>query len=181
MIVLSPVVDTLISVPNKQAIQLAEKFLEDPLVLLAGLGARDSLRLEAGLCLYGNDIDATTTPIEAALNWTIGKRRRIEGEFLGSEVILKQLKEGVSRKRVGLTFQGTIARDHAKLYENENPVGEVSSGTFSPSLKQAIGMGYVPTKLSKIGTPLQVLVRDKYHPAAVAKLPFIKPGYYKAA
>src|SRR5690242_9461630 len=102
--------------------------IADPRVELAGLGARDSLRLEAGLCLYGNDLDETTTPVEAGLTWTIGKRRRAEGGFLGAEKIQEQLKNGVTRRRIGLVVQGAPAREGAPIYANGELVGKVTSG-----------------------------------------------------
>eukprot|EP00898_Chlorokybus_atmophyticus_P004550 jgi/Chlat1/5096/Chrsp33S05113 len=149
-------------------------------VRLCGLGARDSLRLEAGLCLYGNDIDEGITPVEAGLAWTIGKRRRAEKGFPGADEILRQIKEGVPRKRVGLLPQGAPARQHVEIQDLDGKtVGEVTSGGFSPTLKLNIAMGYVAKELSKAGTELQVLVRGKKATATVAKMPFVKTTYYK--
>lgn len=145
----------------------------------AGLGARDSLRLEAGLCLYGNDIDDTTTPIEAGLAWTIGKRRRQTADFLGAEVILKQLKEKPSRRRVGLKCSGPPPRSHCPvLGPDGSKVGEVTSGCPSPSLGVNVAMAYVPAALAKAGTELSVEVRKKVIPATVTKMPFVRCNYY---
>eukprot|EP01102_Stenamoeba_stenopodia_P001698 TRINITY_DN11540_c0_g1_i1.p1 TRINITY_DN11540_c0_g1~~TRINITY_DN11540_c0_g1_i1.p1 ORF type:complete len:404 (+),score=113.02 TRINITY_DN11540_c0_g1_i1:65-1276(+) len=172
-----------ISVLPKDAIPFAKALLNDKTVLPAGLGPRDSLRTEAGLCLYGNDIDESITPIEASLAWTIGKRRREEGGFLGSDVILKQLKDGVSKKRVGLAVQGTIAREHTPIFSKggNEKIGEITSGTFSPILKSAIAMGYVPTALSSVGSQVEVEVRGNRAAATVTKLPFVPTRYFKAA
>lgn len=169
--------------PNENAVDLAKKLLEasDNQVRLTGLGARDSLRLEAGLCLYGNDLNEDITPVEAALNWTIAKRRRAEGGgFLGADVILKQLADGPAKRRVGLTSEGAPARNHAEILSPEGEViGEVTSGGFSPCLKKNIAMGYVKTGSHKSGTPIQVKVRGKVNPGKVEKTPFVPTKYYK--
>lgn len=167
-----------ISVPNGKAVELCETLLGVG-VQLAGLGARDSLRLEAGLCLYGNDIDDTTTPIEAGLAWTIGKRRRQTADFLGSEIILKQIKEKPKRRRIGLTCSGPPPRAHCPVLDGEgNQIGEVTSGCPAPSLGMNIAMAYVPANLAKNGTPVTVQVRKKNIPAIVAKMPFVKCNYH---
>ncbi|KJE89368.1 glycine cleavage system protein T [Capsaspora owczarzaki ATCC 30864] len=170
-----------ISIPNQHAVQIAEKLLTNPAVKLAGLGPRDSLRTEAGLCLYGNDIDETTTPVEAALKWTIAKRRREQGGFLGDKVILQQLKDGVSRTRIGLVADvGPAARQHSKILTADGEViGEVTSGCPSPSAQKNVAIGYVPPAFSKNGTALQVEVRGKKYPAVVSKMPFVPTRYYK--
>uniref|UniRef100_A0AAY4CL68 Aminomethyltransferase, mitochondrial n=1 Tax=Denticeps clupeoides TaxID=299321 RepID=A0AAY4CL68_9TELE len=135
-----------ISVPSKAVVSLTEKLLANSEVRLAGLGARDSLRLEAGLCLYGNDIDETTTPVEAGLVWTIGKRRRLQRDFPGADVVVPQIKEKTQRKRVGLISAGPPARQHTPiLAPGGQIIGEVTSGCPSPCLKQNIAMGYVET------------------------------------
>ncbi|XP_069952994.1 aminomethyltransferase, mitochondrial isoform X3 [Cherax quadricarinatus] len=141
-----------ISVPNNKAVELCET-LVDLGVHLAGLGARDSLRLEAGLCLYGNDIDDTTTPIEGGLAWTIGKRRRETKDFLGAEIILRQLKEKPKRRRIGLTCSGPPPRSHCAVLDADgNKIGDVTSGCPAPSLELNIAMAYVPAAYSKSGT-----------------------------
>jgi len=171
-----------ISVDETKCRQLTEALLESTgSPALAGLGARDSLRLEAGLCLYGNDIDATTTPVEATLAWTIGKARREKGGFPGDGIILQQLREGASRKRVGFMSAGPPVRGHALIQDKQGKtVGETSSGCPSPSLGKGnnISMGYVDKKVSKIGTELDIIVRGKPVPAVITKMPFVKNNYY---
>jgi len=150
-------------------------------VELAGLGARDSLRLEAGLCLYGNDIDETTTPIEASLMWCIAKNRRFEGSFPGSKVILQQIKEKPIRRRVGLIVEGGIARQGAVVEDkNENVLGHVTSGCPSPSIGKNIAMAYIPRLKCKIGTEVVIRVRKRRLIATVSKLPFVPCNYYFA-
>jgi len=174
-----------ISVPADRATELAEIFLSHHACQPIGLGARDSLRLEAGLCLYGNDIDTATSPVEAALEWAIQKVRRKdgerEGEFPGAERILSELEGGASRRRVGLKPEGKApVRPPAKLYADEDgktEVGHVSSGGFGPSVESPVAMGYVPTRLSTPGTQLFAEVRNKLLPVTVSTLPFVTPGY----
>jgi len=172
-----------ISVPSKEVVKLTELLLKEKDVVLAGLGARDALRLEAGLCLYGNDLDETTTPVEASLTWVIGKRRKEEGGFLGDKVILDQLKNGVKRKRVGFFVDGAPARAHAPILseDGKTKIGEVTSGSFSPILKRPIAVGYVQTEYSSVDTNLKVNVRDKLYNAVITKLPFVENKYYKPA
>ncbi|KAJ3293029.1 hypothetical protein HK104_004817 [Borealophlyctis nickersoniae] len=163
-----------ISVPHSEVVRLSELFLEHPDVELAGLGARDSLRLEAGLCLYGHDLDDTTSPIEAGLTWTIGKRRREEGGFLGAEKILPQIKGGVPRRRVGLVVEGAPAREGAELFNTEGEaIGKITSGCPSPVLKKNIAMGYVKSGFHKQGTDVQVQVRNRMQKAKITKMPFV--------
>ena len=173
-----------ISVAAGEAAQLAERLLQaggDEL-RLAGLGARDSLRLEAGLCLYGNDIDETTTPIEAALAWTIAKRRRAARDFPGAETILAQLRDKPARRRVGLVSEGAPARAGARIVTADGePVGAVTSGCPSPALKHNVAMGYVAAAHAKIGTELLLEVRKQRVPARVAKMPFVPARYYMGA
>ncbi len=168
-----------ISVPNDAAERLARLLLAEPEVKPIGLGARDSLRLEAGLCLYGHDIDTTTTPVEAAIAWSIGKRRRAEGGFPGAAVIQKQLAEGPTRKRVGIRPEGRApAREHTPITDAAGAiVGEITSGGFGPTVNGPIAMGYVPTALAKTDTPLQLVVRGKPLPARVAAMPFTAKRY----
>ncbi|NXA56939.1 GCST protein, partial [Nothocercus julius] len=170
-----------ISVPAARAVELAERLLADPEVWLAGLAARDSLRLEAGLCLYGSDIDETTTPVEASLVWTLGRRRRTAMDFPGAAVIMAQIKEKPKRRRVGLTSEGPPVRPHAAILGPEGrPVGTVTSGCPSPSLRKNIAMGYVEAAYSRAGTALAVDVRKQQHPALVTKMPFVPTHYYMA-
>lgn len=138
-------------------------------------------RLEAGLCLYGNDITIDTTPVEAGLTWLIAKRRRELRDFPGAEVILKQIKEGPSRKRIGLVAaSGPPARHGALIFDESGSkeLGEVTSGCPAPSLGKNIAMGYVPTEFSKIGGNLKLKIRDKLCEAVVTKMPFVKANYY---
>ncbi|NXA33396.1 GCST protein, partial [Eudromia elegans] len=170
-----------ISVPAARVVELAERLLADPEVWLAGLAARDSLRLEAGLCLYGSDIDETTTPVEAGLVWTLGKRRRSARDFPGAAVIMAQIKEKPKRKRVGLTSVGPPVRSRATILGPEGqPIGAVTSGCPSPSLSKNIAMGYVEAAYSGTGTALAVEVRKQQHPALVTKMPFVPTHYYLA-
>uniref|UniRef100_A0A8C9TA90 Aminomethyltransferase n=1 Tax=Scleropages formosus TaxID=113540 RepID=A0A8C9TA90_SCLFO len=168
-----------ISVPCSGVVPLAERLLMDDEVRLAGLGARDSLRLEAGLCLYGNDIDENTTPVEASLVWTIGKRRRQTKDFPGADIIVPQIKAKPGRKRVGLVSTGPPVRQHTPILSpNGRVIGEVTSGCPSPCLKQNVAMGYVETGFSKVGTPVQVEVRKKMVDAVISKMPFVTTNYY---
>lgn len=168
-----------ISVPGERAVELAEKLLQSPEVKLAGLAARDSLRLEAGLCLYGNDIDETTTPVEASLVWTLGKRRRAAMDFPGASVIVPQIKGKVNQKRVGLTSTGPPVRQHTPILNTEGRViGEVTSGCPSPSLKLNVAMGYVEPEYAKAGTALRLEVRKKLVDGVTSKMPFVPTKYY---
>ena len=170
-----------ISVPAEEAERVARLLLAEPEAAPIGLGARDSLRLEAGLCLYGHDIDTTTTPIEAGLAWTIGKRRRAEGGFPGAERILKQLAEGPARKRVGIRPEGRApAREGTPILSTDGrEIGRVTSGGFGPSVGGPVAMGYVQAGFAAPGTAVSLLIRDKAHPAAVAALPFVAPNFHR--
>ncbi|KAL1927889.1 hypothetical protein VTP01DRAFT_3294 [Rhizomucor pusillus] len=171
-----------LSVPTPEILSVTEKLLAHPDVEMAGLGARDSLRLEAGLCLYGNDLDDTTTPVEAGLTWTIPKSRRETGGFLGAERILTQIKDKktIERRRIGLIVQGAPAREGAEILDKEgNVIGKVTSGCPSPCLKKNIAMGYVKSGFHKKGTDLSVKVRNKIQDAVVTKMPFVEAKYHK--
>ena len=174
-----------ISITNDKIAQdFAYKLLEvdQGVVKPIGLAARDSLRLEAGMCLYGNDLNEDITPVEGALTWVIGKRRRMEQGFNGSKIILDQISSKNTKLRVGLTVQGPAAREGAEIFvpgERDSPIGIVTSGSLSPTLKVNIGMGYVPRQYSKPGTKVEILVRGKYRPGEIKKLPFVKPNYYR--
>jgi aminomethyltransferase len=169
-----------ISVPGERAAELWRLLLDDPAVKPVGLGARDSLRLEAGLCLYGHDIDATTSPIEAGLAWSIQKRRREEGGFPGEERIRRELAEGPSRVRVGIRPEGRApAREGTPIAITEGgEVGTVTSGGFGPSLGAPIAMGYVGREAAAPGMPLRLTVRGKPLAANIAPMPFV-PHRYK--
>ncbi len=168
-----------ISVPAAAAEALAERLLAQPEVQPAGLGARDSLRLEAGLCLYGNDIDELTTPVEAGLTWTIGKRRRVSWDFPGAAVIRDQLDNGPARLRVGLRPEGRApARAGTVVVAADGTAaGTVTSGSFAPTLGAPIAMGYVRRDLAADGTPLFLTVRGRNLPASVAPMPFVPHRY----
>jgi aminomethyltransferase len=175
-----------LAMPTEHAVSIAEKLVSDPTVNPTGLGARDSLRLEAGLCLYGHDLNETITPIEGALGWTIGppgSRRRMEGGFLGADKILTALGKfkKITKKRVGIMGMKIPAREHAEIFDGtgETQIGEITSGTFSPCLKAPIAMGYVLNEHSKVGTEIQVKVRGKMQKATVSKMPFVENRYYR--
>lgn len=170
-----------ISVPNADAEALARKLLAEEEVEAIGLGARDSLRLEAGLCLYGNDIDTTTTPVEGDLNWIINKRRRAEGGFKGADVILDQLENGADRKRVGIKPEGKApAREHTQILNSDGEeIGEITSGGFGPTVDGPIAMGYVAIEFSEPGTKIDLMVRGKARPAEVVDLPFAPHRYFR--
>jgi aminomethyltransferase len=174
-----------ISIPAAQAEALVSRLLDDPDVMPIGLGARDSLRLEAGLCLYGHDIDATTTPVEAALEWSVQKSRRNGGAraggFPGADVILPQFEQGASRRRVGLKPEGRApVREGAPLFADESsadPIGTVTSGGFGPSLNAPIAMGYLPTSHGADGGMVFADVRGQRLPLRVSAMPFVPHNY----
>ena len=176
-----------ISVHASEAGTLARALLAQPEVKPVGLGARNSLRLEAGLCLYGNDIDTTTTPVEASLNWAIQKVRRTGGAraggFPGANNILAQLDNPatLTRKRVGLMALERIpVRDHTALHSLEGaPVGEVTSGLLGPTISQPVAMGYLPPELATIGTCVNAMVRGKPVPMEVTAMPFVPARYHR--
>jgi len=170
-----------ISVASKNAESLMTTLLKSNAVHPAGLGVRDSLRLEAGLCLYGHDLSEDISPVEAGLTWLIGKRRRENGGFLGYDTIRKQLRDGVSRKRVGFMVEkGAPAREGAEVKTlSGETVGTVTSGTFSPSLKKPVAMGYISSSHSESGTPVHLVVRGRPSEGSVVKMPFVPTRYYK--
>ena len=169
-----------LSMAPERAVPVAETLLAEAEVAPIGLGARDTLRLEAGLCLYGHDIDETTTPTEAGLAWTIGKRRRTEGGFPGAERILRELAEGPRRKRVGIRPDGRAPAREGTAVTDEagRPIGTVTSGGFGPSVGGPVAMGYVEAGDAAIGTKLSLIVRDVPRPAQVAPMPFFPTRYY---
>ncbi|AWK85449.1 glycine cleavage system aminomethyltransferase GcvT [Azospirillum thermophilum] len=170
-----------ISCDRSDADAIARALLAEEEVEAIGLGARDSLRLEAGLCLYGHDIDTTTTPVEAALEWTLPKRRRAEGGFPGYDVISRQLEQGASRRRVGLRPEGRQpAREHTPVHDAAGAqIGEVTSGGFGPTAGTPVAMGYVDIAHSAVDTPVQLMVRGKPLAARVAATPFVPQRYYR--
>ncbi len=171
-----------ISVPNASAVSFAEALLKQVGVEPIGLGARDSLRLEAGMCLYGSDIDTTTTPVEAALEWAVQKVRRTggarEGGFPGANRILEELENGASRRRVGILPDGRAPmRAGTEIFDGDTHVGTVTSGGFGPTVEGPISMAYVAAECAEIGTKLDGEVRGKRQPVTVAELPFRAPQY----
>ncbi|MEI6984891.1 MAG: glycine cleavage system aminomethyltransferase GcvT [Rhodospirillaceae bacterium] len=170
-----------ISVAGEKAEEVARLLLAEPEVAPIGLGARDSLRLESGLCLYGHDIDETITPVEAGLSWAIGKRRRLEGGFLGAETIIRHLADGPPRRRVGIRPDGRApAREGTEIVcAKGRPIGRITSGGFGPTINVPVAMGYVEAPYAATGTPLTLMVRDRNLPAKVVALPFVKQNYYR--
>jgi len=176
-----------ISVEPKHAVALTEALLKQPEVKPSGLGARDSLRLEAGLCLYGNDLDETINPVQGALTWTIGgpkSRRRKEQGFLGASAFLEsdgKLKPQ-TKKRVGLSGMKAPARSHTEIFsaDGSKKIGEITSGGFGPTYGKALAMGFVDTEHAADGTAVAVSVRGKMLPCEITKTPFVPTCYHKA-
>jgi glycine cleavage system T protein (aminomethyltransferase) len=168
-----------ISLPSDAAQVVAQRIVDEPEVVPAGLGARDSLRLEAGLCLYGNDIDELTSPIEADLGWVIGKRRRTAWDFPGAMAIRDQLEHGTTRRRVGIRPDGRApARALTEIVAGDGTeAGTITSGGFSPTLSAPIAMGYVRKDLTRDGNALHLMVRGKPLPARVVPMPFVPHRY----
>jgi len=171
-----------ISVADGQAEALARALLAEAEVAPAGLGARDTLRLEAGLCLYGHDIDEDTSPVEAALAWSIAKRRRAEGGFPGAARIRAELDQGPARKRVGILPLGRApAREGTEILEpGGRPIGAVTSGGFGPTVGGPVAMGYVATAFAEPGTEIVLNVRGRELPGRIHPLPFVEHRYYRA-
>jgi aminomethyltransferase len=164
---------------GEQGTKLAETLLERGAVP-AGLGARDSLRLEAGLCLYGNDIDETTSPVAAQLNFALSKKRLAAADFIGAAAVNAQLKDGAEKFLVGIQLEGRApARAGAVIVQDGEQVGHVTSGCFAPSLNAPIALGYVSEACARPGTALQLIVRDKPLPGSVTALPFIPHNYVR--
>jgi aminomethyltransferase len=169
-----------ISIPNELVENFAKKLITQG-VKPIGLGARDTLRLEAGLCLYGHDINETTSPIEANLKWAISKRRREEGGFVGYNKIKSDINGNLSRLRVGVKPKGKIiVREGVKIFSKDGKeIGSITSGTFGPSVNGPIAMGYVKVDFSKPGTRVLLEVRRKKYNANVSELPFYKKSYVR--
>ncbi len=169
-----------ISIPNSKVEKLIN-FLISCNVKPIGLGARDTLRLEAGLCLYGHDLNEKINPVEANLKWAIAKKRKEIGGFNGWDKIKKLLSNGSEKIRVGIKPEGkVIARENAKIFSmDDNEIGLVTSGTFGPSVNAPVAMGYVKSNFSKIGTPVKLEVRGKKYEGKVSELPFYKKNYVK--
>ncbi|WP_103095581.1 glycine cleavage system aminomethyltransferase GcvT [Novosphingobium guangzhouense] len=169
-----------IAIPGESAAHVADLLCGEPEVRPIGLGARDSLRLEAGLPLYGHDLSPETSVVDADLKFAVNKRRRSEGGFPGSDRVLKDFAEGTPRKRIGLVLEGRMAaREGAKVFNNDQEVGVVTSGGFSPSLQQPIAMAYVDAALVSEGADFVIEMRGKKLPAKVAAMPFVPHRYYR--
>ena len=169
-----------IAVPSSVVEALWAALIADPRVKPIGLGARDSLRLEGGLCLYGHDIDIATSPIEAGLQWSIQKRRRLEGGFPGAARIQRELAEGPSRIRIGIKpLSRQPAREGTEIYHEGRKIGIITSGGFGPSVNGPVAMGYVEPAFAALGTPLTLIVRGKDLAAEVAPMPFIPNRFYR--
>ena len=170
-----------ISAPADEAVRLAETLMGEPEVRPAGLGARDTLRLEAGLCLYGNDIDETTTPVEAGLSWIVGRRRRAEGGLSGRRCHPRPDRRRRRQKARGHSSRRNGAGAHPRAHHDSSgeAIGEITSGGFGPSVEAPVAMGYVASAHAAPGTPVTVEARGKALPATVAKLPFVELRYFK--
>mgnify|MGYP002639426806 FL=1 len=168
-----------ISIPTDRVVDITREFLKHDDLEMAGLGARDSLRLEAGLCLYGNDIDNSTSPVEANLTWAMQKRRREEGSFPGAARIQRELAEGPSRKLVGIKPEGRApARRGVEVADKDgNVIGAISSGGFGPTYGGPVSMGYIAAEFAEAGTEVDLLIRGKAMPATIIKLPFVQQNY----
>ena len=176
-----------IAVPAEKSIALAESFINEKcggsaqIVKMAGLGCRDTLRLECGMCLYGHELNETIGPIEAQLLWTIGKRRKREGGYYGSDIVKSRMASGVPQRRCAFVSVGMAAREKVEIYdEKEKKVGHVTSGAYSPTLKQPVGMAYVNVPLHKAGTKLLAKNRGKMQPITIKKSPLVPTKYYRA-
>jgi len=170
-----------IAVKHTDVVEMCELFLSHDEVELIGLGARDSLRLEAGLCLYGHDIDTTTSPIEAGLIWSIQKHRREEGGFLGAEQVQKHIAERPPRRRIGIQPLGRAPAREGTIIQNMKgqDIGVITSGGFGPSHGGPVAMGYVKRRYSRSDTEIQLIIRGKAKPAKVVKLPFVPNNFYR--
>jgi aminomethyltransferase len=169
-----------VSISNDKAEKFVQNLIEKGAQLI-GLGARDTLRLEAGLCLYGHELNLNKTPIEANLKWAISKSRLSNGGFIGSEKIMNQIQDGANQIRVGIKPEGRlIAREKTKIFNDTgSQIGEITSGTFGPSVNSPIAMGYVDKEFSKVDTKILLEVRGKKYPANICALPFYKKNYVK--
>ena len=170
-----------LSVPAEHSQAIAQTLLSHEHCHPAGLGARDSLRLEAGLCLYGSDIDADTTPVEASLTWSIQKRRREQGGFPGHAIIARQIAEGTTKKLVGICPSGKTPARHgvAVCDASGEKIGVVTSGGFSPTLGSPIAMAYVDSQHAQSNTDVMLSIRGKLHPAVISTLPFVPHRYFR--
>jgi aminomethyltransferase len=173
-----------ISVKHEDVVTLTKALLSHVDVEMIGLGARDSLRLEAGLCLYGHDIDTSVSPIEAGLFWSVQKHRRsADAGYLGAARVASDLADKTTKRLVGIKPDGRApAREHTEVQDMDgNTIGEITSGGFGPTAGGPVAMGYVARKFTKPGTDVQLIVRGKARPAKITKLPFATHNYYRGA
>lgn len=172
-----------ISIPPSETVKVTDALLKTSSVAMAGLAARDSLRLEAGMCLYGHDLDETVGPAEAGLTWVVGKDRRASGDFIGAERVLREIKEGPKRRRVGLVVEGAPAREGTQVFlpSSNEAIGAITSGIPSPTMGKNIAMAYVTNGNHKKGTQLEVQVRGKRRLAEVTKMPFVENKFFRGA
>jgi glycine cleavage system T protein (aminomethyltransferase) len=168
-----------ISIPASDAAAVARKILADDRVKPIGLGARDSLRLEAGLCLYGHDMDESRTPVEATLMWAIAKSRRERLDFPGAARVMQQFADKPARKRIGFTMSGAPAREGAEVVKDCQTIGVVTSGGFGPTIGGPVGMAYVDLDYATTDTEFEILLRGKARPAKVTKMPFVEHRFYR--
>jgi aminomethyltransferase len=169
-----------ISIPEANAVQIAKLLLEQDEVEPIGLGARDSLRLEAGLCLYGHDMDTSRTPVEASLIWAMAKTRRERGDFPGAAIIKQQIEDKTCQKRVGLSLSGAPAREGAEIVTKDGRIiGKVTSGGFGPTINGPVAMGYVDREFFKPGTEVDLIVRGRARPATIVKMPVVPNNFYR--
>lgn len=168
-----------ISIPADRAGDIARLILADEQVKPIGLGARDSLRLEAGLCLYGHDMNEDTTPVEAVLMWAIAKPRRERLDFPGADRVMQMFADKPARKRVGFTMAGAPAREGAEIVRDGKTIGVVTSGGFGPSVGGPVGMAYIDIEHAAPETEIEILLRGKARPARVTKMPFVEQHYYR--
>lgn len=169
-----------ISIPEADAGRIARLLLAQDEVEAIGLGARDSLRLEAGLCLYGHDMDENRTPVEASLIWAMAKTRRERGDFPGADIIAQQIQDKTCQKRIGLRLEGAPAREGAEIADKAgNIIGIVTSGGFGPTIEGPVAMGYIDRAFMAQGTEVDLLVRGRARAATVTKMPFVPNNFYR--
>jgi len=169
-----------ISIPEADGARIAKLLLAQDEVEAIGLGARDSLRLEAGLCLYGHDMDENRTPVEASLIWAMAKTRRERGDFPGAAIIAQQIQDKTCQKRIGLRLEGAPAREGAEIADKDgNIIGIVTSGGFGPTIEGPVAMGYIDRAFMAEGTEVDLIVRGRARAATVTKMPFVPNNFYR--
>lgn len=168
-----------VSIPAYRAAAISRLLMTDERVKPIGLGARDSLRLEAGLCLYGHDMDESRTPVEATLMWAVAKPRRERMDFPGAERVMKTFADKPDRKRVGFTMAGAPAREGAEIVKDGKTIGVVTSGGFGPTVGGPVGMAYIDVEFAAAGAEVEIELRGKSRPATITKMPFVEQRYYR--